>query len=64
MFNKFAWFLEYVCGYIDKGLPVDVIYLDFFRKAFDKFPRKINGYGWETWYWRQNMGLDWWLAKW
>ena len=28
-------FLEYVCDYIDKGLPVDVIYLDF-KKAFDK----------------------------
>ena len=32
-------FLEYVCDYIDKGLHVDAIYLDF-RKAFDKIPHK------------------------
>ena len=32
-------FLEYICDYADKGLRVDVIYLDF-RKAFDKVPHK------------------------
>ena len=32
-------FLEYVCGYIDKGLAVDVIYL-YFMKAFHKVPHK------------------------
>lgn len=32
-------FLEYVTNYIDQGLPVDVIYLDF-QKAFDKVPHK------------------------
>ena len=32
-------FLEYVCNYIDKGLPVNVIYLDF-RKAIDKVSHK------------------------
>ena len=32
-------FLEYVCSYIDKGLPVDVIYL-YFSKAFDKVSHK------------------------
>ena len=30
-------FVEYVANYIDKGEPVDVIYLDF-QKAFDKVP--------------------------
>ena len=28
-------FMENVCGYVDKGLPVNVMYLGF-KKAFDK----------------------------
>ena len=32
-------FLEFVINYIDKGYPIDVIYLDF-QKAFDKVPHK------------------------
>jgi hypothetical protein len=42
-------FLEFVTVYIDKGLPVDAIYLDF-QKAFDKVPherllRKVAAHG-------------------
>jgi hypothetical protein len=42
-------FLEFVSSYIDRGFPVDVIYLDF-QKAFDKVPHrrlmlKINSLG-------------------
>ena len=42
-------FLEYVCKAVDKGEPVDAIYLDF-QKAFDKVPHcrlmlKINALG-------------------
>ena len=53
-------FLECVCGYIDKGLPVDVIYLDF-RKAFDKVPYKrlmvkvnVHGIRGNIWGWIDN----------
>ena len=42
-------FLETVTDYIDKGYPVDVIYLDY-QKAFDKVPHrrlmyKLTAYG-------------------
>jgi hypothetical protein len=41
--------LEVVTGYVDKGVPVDTVYLDF-RKAFDKVPQKrlmlqVNSHG-------------------
>ena len=29
--------MEYVAGYVDEGVPVDVVFLDF-QKAFDKVP--------------------------
>jgi len=32
-------FMEEVTNYIDRGYPIDVIYLDF-QKAFDKVPHK------------------------
>ena len=32
-------FVEEVANYIDRGYPMDVIYLDF-QKAFDKVPHK------------------------
>ena len=42
-------FLESVTDYVDKGDPVDIIYLDF-KKAFDKVPHrrleeKLRAYG-------------------
>ena len=35
MLNKYIIFLEEITKWIDKGSPVDIIYLDF-QKAFDK----------------------------
>jgi len=32
-------YLEFVSSYIDRGIPVDVVYLDF-QKAFDKVPHR------------------------
>ena len=50
-------FLETITDYIDKGYPVDVIYLDF-RKAFDKVPHRrlihkltAHGIGGKVLYW-------------
>jgi len=33
-------FMEEVTNYIDRGYPIDVIYLDF-QKAFDKVPQRL-----------------------
>ena len=33
-------FMEEVTNYIDRGDPIDVIYLDF-QKAFDKVPQRL-----------------------
>ena len=43
-------FMEEVTNYIDRGYPVDVIYLDF-QKAFDKVPHNVNEVGctWNYW---------------
>ena len=35
MLNTYILFLEEITKWIDKGLPVDIIYLDF-QKVFDK----------------------------
>ena len=50
-------FLETVTDYIDKGYPIDVIYLDF-KKAFDKVPHRrlmhkltAHGIGGKVWNW-------------
>ena len=37
MSHKSVVFMEIVTNQVDKGLPVDVVYLDLF-KAFDKVP--------------------------
>jgi hypothetical protein len=42
-------FLDFITGFLDKGIPMDVIYLDF-AKAFDKvshrkLTHKLQGYG-------------------
>ena len=44
--NKCVMFFEEITKWVDDGLPVDVIYLDF-QKAFDKVPHqaKITWYG-------------------
>ena len=50
-------FVETVTDYIDKGYPVDVIYLDF-QNAFDKVPHRrlmhklrAHGIGGKVWNW-------------
>ena len=37
--NKFVMFFEAITKWVDEGLPVYVIYLDF-QKAFDKVPHQ------------------------
>ena len=32
-------FVETITGLVDRGLPIDIVYLDF-QKAFDKVPHK------------------------
>ena len=39
MLNKYVMFLEEITELIDKGLPVDIIYLDL-QKAFGKVPHQ------------------------
>ena len=55
--TKLLQFLETVTNYIDKGYPVDVIYLDF-QKAFVKVPHRslmhkltAHGIGGKVWNW-------------
>ena len=55
--TNFVKLLEYVRSYIDKGLPVDVIYSDF-MKACEKVPHnrlmvrvKAHGIGGKIWGW-------------
>ena len=45
--------MEEVTNYIDRGYPVDIIYLDF-QKAFDKVPNrrllmKLNAHETDIW---------------
>ena len=56
--------LEDVTSFVDKGLPVDAIYLDF-SKAFDKVPHKrlikklkVHGVGKKVLQWIQNWLTD------
>jgi hypothetical protein len=37
--TNFLEFLEYVSDYVNQGLPVDVVYLNF-QKAFDRVPHR------------------------
>ena len=61
MLNKYVMFLEEITKRIDKGSPVDIIYLDF-QKAFDKVPHqrlllKLKAHGiWD--------GLIDWIEQW
>ncbi len=57
-------FFEDVTGKIDKGEPVDVVYLDF-QKAFDKVPHKrlackvkAHGIGGKVLTWIENWLAD------
>ena len=76
--NNLLEYLEFVSSYIDRGIPVDVVYLGI-QKAFGKVPHrrllaKVNSMGinglvsrWiENWLKDRDLaegGIEWWRVK-